>query len=464
MIFDLELKPATSIALKDDSGHSITYGDLVETVTSNKTILQKRNLVFVLAENTVSVVSFLITCFEKKLIPLVLNKDLDCSLLLNYIYTYKPNAIFSPSELVLDDSLDVKRVISWDDYKIQILSTVDISVWEQLSFLLPTSGSTGSPKLVRHSYENIQFSAQSVAQFFEINSNDNGLGILPIYYTMGFSVITSHLYAGACIRLTQYSLTERGFWDILKNEGITILTGVPYTFEVLYKMRFDRVKIPSLRILTQGGGKLSDVMWDSLVQYAVTNQIKFVPTYGQTEGTARMSFLDSSKVIEKKGSIGKPIPGGTFEVWNDAGEAISTNPASGELVYKGKNVTMGYAESIEDLNLGDLRGGILRTGDIVQRDSEGYYFIIGRQKRFLKIFGLRISLDEVELLVKNNFSVDCYTSGNDEILLVYITNEAIRVEVKEWLANKIGLFHQAIDIQFIENIPRSSSGKVIFNT
>ncbi|MCF8427116.1 MAG: AMP-binding protein [Bacteroidia bacterium] len=460
MIFDIDIKEPSTVALKDDGGNILKYGELANILRDKSDILPKRSLVFVLADNSTSVVSFLITCFENKWVPLLLNGDLDSLLLENYIHTYKPNAIFS---MGLNLGLDVYKTIGWDNYKIDSINSENLDLHDDLSFLLPTSGSTGSPKLVRHSYNNIIFSAKSVSSFFEIQTSDVGLGILPVYYTMGFSVITSHLQAGAKVVLSNYSLTDRGFWDILKNDGITILTGVPYTFEVMFKMRFERIKIESLRIISQGGGKLSESLWNGLQVYAEKNNIQFIPTYGQTEGTARMSYLESESVKEKIGSIGKAIPGGYFDILGENNTIIEEIEASGELIYRGDNVTLGYAEALQDLSKGDERFGVLNTGDIVRRDKDSFYFIIGRKKRFLKIFGLRISLDEVESLIKNNFETDCYASGDDTSLKVFTTNIDIVDELKMWLSSKLNLFHQAIHIDFIEEIPRNTAGKVIFN-
>lgn len=461
MFLNLDLKEPNLLALRDDKGQNMTFGDLVSTIKESKNRLKDRSLIIVLASNEVAVVSFVLTCLENGWIPLLLNKDLDLDLLQTYITTYQPNAIFCGNDF--DDSIiTFNSRETWQDCKILKIHDVIHPLFEQLSFLLPTSGSTGSPKLVRHSLNNLSFSAQNVAQFFDLNNNDIALAVLPMYYTMGFSVITSHLQAGACVYLTQLPLTERAFWDILKNEGITVLTGVPYTFEVLFKMRFERVKIPSLRIITQGGGKLSDLLWDALTSYASKNQIQFIPTYGQTEGSARMSFLKSDATNIKKGSIGKPIPGGSMLLWDDTGTEITENNKAGELIYKGGNVTLGYAESLDDLKKPDERMGVLPTGDIAIRDEDGFYFIVGRKKRFLKIFGLRISLDEVELLIKNQFEVDCFAQGSDNQLEIYMVDENKLAEVKQWLAEKLNLFHQAIEMKYIQEIPRNSSGKVIF--
>jgi len=458
MIYNLDKANPNHIAFVDDDNLVVTYGDLVHFITKNKNLLPTRSLVFILADNSSAVASFLCACLENRWVPLLLNKDINLELLEVYLTKFKPYALFSSDEKYVEKEV----LFEWGKYRLCLNSQEQTILYEELSLLLPTSGSTGSPKLVRHSYTNLIFSAKSVSQFYQLTSNDVGLVLLPIYYTMGFSIITSHLQVGAKLVLTNYPLTDRGFWNVLKEQHVTVLTGVPYTFEVLFKMRFERVLLPHLRIITQGGGKLSQSLWTALVNYSESKNIEFIATYGQTEGTARMAYLDSSKASIKQGSIGMAIPGGTFELWDENENVITSLDQNGELVYKGENVTMGYAENLEDLQLGDLRNGILKTGDIVRRDSEGFIFIIGRMKRFLKIYGLRISLDEVEFLIKNKFSIDCYATGDDKLLKVFITESANLQEIKTWLSSTIQLFHQAIEIVHIDKINRNSSGKIIF--
>jgi acyl-coenzyme A synthetase/AMP-(fatty) acid ligase len=458
MIYNLENANPKSIAFTDDNGLTLNYGELIHFINKNANLLPRRSLVFILGTNTTPVASFLCACLENGWVPLLLNKDIEDSLLEGYLEKYNPQAVFSTTKKHF-----IKEVLfEWDEYKLFGYNQNKSALNDALSLLLPTSGSTGSPKLVRHSYTNLSFSAERVSQLYNLNSNDVGLALLPIYYTMGLSIITSHLQVGAKIVLTNYPLTDRNFWNVLKEQHITVLTGVPYTFEVLFKMRFERVVLPSLRIITQGGGKLSEHLWNALVTYAETKNIEFIATYGQTEGTARMAYLEASKAATKQGSIGKAIPGGSFEVWDENGKPISSDDETGELIYKGGNVTLGYAENTADLLLGDLRNGILKTGDVVKRDAEGYIFIVGRLKRFLKIYGLRISLDETELLIKNKFNIDCYAAGDDTILKIYVTNAAIMEEVKKWLSSTINLFHQAIEITHVEKIERNSFGKIIF--
>ncbi len=459
MIFELDKKQIDSIALKDDKGALILYGELVGILNNSKDLLPPRSLVLILGGNEATDVTFLLACLHNKWVPILINEDLDEELVNNYIKIYNPNAIFS-SKSEINGCI---KLIEWQDKFIAVLSHNLHASNEELSLLLPTSGSTGSPKLVRHSYNNLEFSSQSVSSMFNLNQFDIGLALLPIYYTMGLSVVFSHLKAGAQVYLSKYSLTDRAFWNILKNEGITVLTGVPYTFEVLFKMRFEKLVIPSLRIITQGGGKITNSMWSQLANYAKNNGLKFIPTYGQTEGTARMAFLDHKMVYDKTGSIGKAIPGGTFEVWDENNKPILEQETQGELVFKGKNVTLGYAENLTDLQKEDERKGILLTGDIVKRDIDGFYFIIGRKNRFLKIFGLRISLDELELFIKNEFNLDCFINGSDESLNIYVNQQNLEEKIKLFISKKINLHHQVVNVQYVSELPRSKSGKIMLN-
>src|SRR5690606_13270187 len=183
----------------------------------------------------------------------------------------------------------------------------------------------------------------------------------------------------------------------------TSITGVPYSFEILKKLRFFRMKLSHLKLISQGGGKLSDELYEDCLNFAEVNNIQFIPTYGQTEGTARMTFVEPAMAAIKKSSIGKAIPKGKLSIINEEGEESFEGAASGEMIYRGPNVTLGYATSLDDLKLEDERNGVLYTGDLVRRDDDGYYFIIGRKSRFLKLYGIRVALDEIEKMIVESF-------------------------------------------------------------
>ncbi len=198
-------------------------------------------------------------------------------------------------------------------------------------------------------------------------------------YVYGLSVINTHIFSGASIVVTDKTLFQKEFWQLMKDFEVTNFNGVPYTFEMLMRLRFLRMKLPALKIITQAGGKLDPELHLKFAEYAAQNDKKFFVMYGAAEATARMGYLPAEKSLDKIGSMGIAIPGGRFEL------------ADGELIYYGDNVSLGYAECGEDLSKDDERHGKLITGDLAKVDDEGFYTIIGRKKRFLKMFGSKFA-------------------------------------------------------------------------
>ena len=181
--------------------------------------------------------------------------------------------------------------------------------------------------------------------------------------------------------------------------------------------------------------------------------------YGQTEATARMSYLPLDKALEKYASIGIAIPGGRFAILDVNGNEITESDVDGELEYWGKNVSLGYGECREDLQKADENHGVLKTGDVARRDADGYYYITGRMKRFLKIYGNRVNLDATEQFLKAvTLSVACV--GVDDKMTVFITDESKKDAVKDLLMQKTGINTRAFDVRVIDAIPIKSSGKL----
>ena len=459
MFLDLDIKKRMSVAVIDDNKDLVTYGDLCDFSVSFSTILPERTLIFILAENTIGALLGYIAALSNRIVPLILSRNIDIEIYERLRDLYNPKYLWIPEDLVQNFGYEV--IFKSRGYALMVTGLISAPLYDELSLLLPTSGSTGSPKLVRHSYHNIEANARNVALLFNLTESERAMAILPMHYTMGLSVITSHLYVGATIFLSGKSLTDKAFWDILREEIITSFTGVPYSYEILQKFRFFKMNLPHLKIITQGGGKLGNELFKLCAEYADNNGKKFFATYGQTEGTARMAFLYPEMALKKIGSIGKAIPNGQLSIIDENGNETFEGEAMGEMVYRGENVTLGYALCGDDLIKGDENGGVLYTGDIVHRDAEGYYFIVGRMNRFLKIFGLRIGLDEVEHLIKSNFDTDCVCSGRDDMLQVIITNQQIANAVKNFVIEKTKLYHKNLEVKVINQIERNEAGKII---
>lgn len=461
MYLNINKHDRSSIAAVDDSGDELSYGSLCHFCEEFANVLPKRTLLFILSENSLASLAGYVACVNNHVVPLILSCHIDKLLLEQLVEIYQPEYFWMP-ESIKDEGYYGEKIFERYHYNLLKTGRTTYPLYNDLSLLLPTSGTTGSPKLVRHSYENLDASALNVATLFELTTSQRAMASLPIHYTMGLSVISSHLLVGATVILSNRSLLDAEYWKMFKKYRATSFTGVPYSYELLARLRFINMYHPYLQIITQGGGKMTEEQFRLYAEYAKNNGKKFIPTYGQTEGTSRMAYLPHTLVGKKVCSIGMAVPYGRLSVVDDNGIEIKEMEAEGEMVYEGKNVTLGYATCGEDLIKEDENHGVLYTGDIVRRDSDGCYFIIGRKKRFLKIFGLRIGLDEIETLVKERFKTDCVCMGNDELLKIVIT-AANGDDVVRFIEEKTGLFHQCIKVIKLEAIPHAESGKVDMN-
>lgn len=285
-----------------------------------------------------------------------------------------------------------------------------------LALLLSTSGSTGSPKLVRLSHENLQANAESIAAYLGIRDTDRAATTLPLHYCYGLSVVHSHLLRGAGLVLTGLSVADPCFWDLFRRARGTSLAGVPYTFDLLDRVGFADMDLPHLRYVTQAGGRLAPERVAHYAELGARRGWDLFVMYGQTEATARMAYLPPDLAAAHPAAIGVPIPGGSFRI-----APVEDHPGAGtgELVYAGPNVMLGYAHGPEDLALGRTVDE-LRTGDLARRTPEGLYEIVGRRSRFVKLLGLRIDPERVEAMLAGH-GIAALCTGDDEALAIAAT-------------------------------------------
>lgn len=461
MILNIDRQPSEKLAAIDANASSLSYGELCSFAKEVSSCMSPRSLVFMMTENTVGGIAWIIGLLESKNVPLILNAHTEEGLFDNMMDIYRPAYLCVPSGHALTERYEsLKEAYG---YSLLVTGNDPCPMYEELSHLLPTSGSTGSPKLVRHKYENIDAAALNISTFFDLTSEDRPLLVLPLYYTMGLSIVFSHLYAGATVLITNQNMTDRAFWAFIKEQKATSFTGVPYSYEILNLMRFFRMDLPDLKLLTQGGGKMPKALNLKFAEYCRDNGKKWIATYGQSEGTARMAWLPAEYAVDKVGSIGKAVPNGELSLVDMDGNLITEPNVQGEMCYRGKNVTMGYARKREDLMLGDERHGYMKTGDLAYRDEDGCYYIVGRMGRFLKLFGMRIGLDECEQIIKAKYPVECACTGTDEKMFVYITDESLTAGVKDELVAKTKLVATAFEIRVIPAIPKNEAGKVLYS-
>lgn len=450
------------VALCDENGREMTYEqlDIQSGILSN--IIGERCLVFSLCRNEIGSVLGYVAFVNHDIVSVQLNANIDDDLLERLSDIYQPSYLWLPK----DQTNRCKDMIEvYQAYDYCLLKTgyyTRYQMFDQLALLITTSGSTGSPKLVRQSYTNLLSNATSIAQYLKLDDTERPITTLPMNYVYGLSIINSHFLVGATILLTEKSLMQKEFWGFFRKSEATSFGGVPYTYEMLDKLRFYRMNLPSLRTITQAGGKITPELHEKLAKYAQDNGKQFVVMYGAAEATSRMGYLPPEKAMDKKGSMGIPIPGGKFTLIDEFGQKIVTPRTTGELIYEGKNVTLGYAKSGLDLAKGDERHGRLETGDMAQFDEDGYYYIVGRKKRFLKIYGNRVNLDEVDRMIKGQFEIEVACAGVDDHLYIFLTDEQMGEVVKDYIVKKTKLNPSAFNVIIIPEIPKNDAGKTLY--
>lgn len=463
-MFDLT-KYRDNLAVLTDRGESMSYLKLYEEADRFTSAFTHKGLVFTLCENVLGSFVGYVSCMNKKIPQVLLDGSKDLELVQRLIEIYEPEYIWLPTARVSEiracsERLENSTIIyEYATYSLISTGYLPREINPDLLLCLTTSGSTGSPKLVRLSEQNLESNAQSIADYLNITDAERPVTSLPMYYSYGMSVINSHLIKGATILLTDQPVTQRSFWSFIKEQKATSIAGVPYTYEMLRILRFFRMDLPCLKTMLQAGGKLNPAFVKEYVDFAEKTGKTFVVMYGQTEASPRMSYLPFEKAIEKNASIGIAIPGGELSVVNEEGRMITDPDVQGELVYKGRNVCLGYAEVRDDLQKGDENHGVLHTGDIAMFDSDGFFYITGRMKRFVKVWGNRTNLDAVEQLVKAVTS-DCACGGIDDMITVFVTQTGLEETIKSLLVEKTGFNPRAFQVKVIDHIPVKTSGKI----
>ena len=457
----------SAIACHDlSTGLAVTYRELDEAVEALASRLSagSKKLVFLVLDNSYRSITAYLACLRARQAVLLIDAKTSPELLKTLITVYSPDLLWSQSPIetgtTLYDSWStaegfLSRGVPWEGDPIN----------PDLGLLLSTSGTTGSPKLVRLKYANVQANAASIAEYLGLGPAEVAITNLPMHYSYGLSVINSHLLAGAKLVCTNASMFQADFWNSFRSQQCTSFAGVPFTYQMLERMGFERMDLPTLRMMTQAGGRLSVDRIKKFHDVAEKKNIRFFVMYGQTEATARISYVPPSRLGGKIGSIGISIPGGTLDVQHD-GVSVEKNGVEGEIVYTGPNVMLGYAESRPCLAKGDETQGVLHTGDIGYRDDDGFFFVTGRTKRFLKIYGLRVNLDEVERMLEPKMGVPVISIGTDDRLLLLLETD------QSSLADEAGntvtkLFHinrPIITAKAMPKLPYTATGKKDYET
>ncbi len=438
------------LAFIQEGGTETSYEQLLrKAVTLSDQIGEEKSLIVIYCKfNIATIVGYLASRLGGHT-ALLLDTDLSRDLIDTLIATYQPNYLWRPHE-------------NSGQYELVCLKKQPHPhLRPELSILLSTSGSTGSPKLVRLSERNLLENAASIIAYLQVNRDDRPIISLPFHYSYGLSVLNTHLHVGATLLLTEASVTQGRFWQLFKSGSGNSFSGVPYTYEMLKRLKFKEMQLPNLRYMTQAGGKMDLQLLREFLELAERCGFKFYVMYGQTEATARIAYLPYKKLREKIGSIGIPIPGGQWWLQDQRRVRIESPNQQGELIYSGPNVMMGYADTVEDLARGDDLGGVLETGDLAYFDAEGYCYITGRLKRFIKLFGNRFSLDDIQKSL-TRMGLEAVAGGSDNRLLIATTMPDRIDAIRDYLTNEYKIHHSVVEVFPVDRFPMSSSGKLLY--
>lgn len=429
--------PADAIALIDAATATpVTYGELGARVAAAAAALQARaagGIAFLCCRNDVATIVDYLAALTAAVPVVLLDARLDAAALGALIARYQP-------EVVLGRAVDGPPAAPGP------------RPHPALALLLSTSGSTGSPRLVRLSRAAVDANAHAIAAALGLGPTEVAPTSLPLHYSYGLSVVNSHLAVGATVLVTDAGLVSDEFWRACRAHGATSLAGVPYSYQMLRRLDLGKLAPPSLRTLTQAGGRLDPALVRHFHGVATARGGRLFVMYGQTEATARISVLAPDDLPAHAGAVGRALPGGALEIDPD-----------GEVIYRGPNVMMGYAEDRADLARGDELGGVLRTGDLGRLDDDGRLWITGRVKRIAKVFGLRVNLDEIEAWLRAQPGVPAAAAvAGDDRLRVFVeggTPETL-AELRHALAAKVGAHATGFEVTGVAALPRLASGKI----
>jgi long-chain acyl-CoA synthetase len=448
----------------EGGGRALSYLDVFQAVEAMRPCFDGRKLIVCFCETSVPALVGYIGFMVHGQVPILIDASQQFGRLQHILKDYDPDYAWLPKSLNADLSLG-EIVHSFDHYVlVRLPRRQEIALHPELQLLLTTSGSTGSSKFVRVSRRNLLANASSIVEFLAIRSDDVAITTLPFSYSFGLSIVNTHLLAGASIQVTELTPLSREFWTLVESKRVTSLSGVPYTWDMLKRIKFERFQLGALRYLSQAGGRMSDEGRAYLNRVSKERGWPCFVMYGQTEATARMSYLPPALLEQKLASIGCAIPGGRFEIVSEAGQLCDAAYEKGELVYYGANVTLGYATTRADLAKGDEWNGRLPTGDVGYRDEDGCLYITGRLKRFVKLFGNRVSLDEVETLLHTGFKgAEFICFGQDDRLQIAFVGDVEATELVTFVSQQLSIHRSAIWCTSLREIPRLSNGKVNYS-
>lgn len=461
------------------SHQQISFADLYESCTKLaeklKSSIGENKQIIILSENSIFQITAYLAILKSGNICIPLNPAIEIENLVQILGKTEVGHAFV-SRRYVEKFKNLSFDLLSDDYiktsneEIRNNNTEDTAGFDdkRLAEIIFTSGSTGEQKGVLITHKNIIANTASIIEYLQLSTSDTMEVVLPFYYCYGLSLLHTHLKVGGSIVLNNNFMFIGTVLQDLNKYQCTGFAGVPSHYQILLRKTrdFKTTKFPSLKYVTQAGGKLHDTF---IHEFSETfPEIKFYVMYGQTEATARLSYLPPDKLKSKSGSIGHGIPGVKLLVVNENGEAVKNE--IGEIVAEGDNIMLGYLNDPVD-TANALKNGWLHTGDLGLMDDDGFIFIQSRKKEIIKVGGVRISPHEIEeVIVTYPGVIACIIESiPDEILgeaikaTVFLNEENKNTftenQILKYCATKLSINKLPKEILFETKLPFNSAGK-----
>lgn len=451
----------SKVAIITDRNESLTYQELWDSINGMTNQIEAGRLALIIMNNDLGAVIYYLSCIKIGVVPIILDKNVGKEVLEYYVAKYEPEYI-----LGLSKEKEVQAYIKTAGY-IKKTDIFRYSLFEKkwdkskrihrnLAMLLPTSGTTSDSKLVRISKTNLYNNTMNICKALKIKDSDVAITSLPLSYTYGLSILNTHLFMHATVLLTDKSVLQKSFWDFTEKYKATSFAGVPYTYELLEKKGY-LMKDSSIQLYTQAGGKLSAHLQEKFTRHCSESKKKFIVMYGQTEATARMSYLPMEFGLQKIGSAGITIPEGRIAIQKN-----QETDDEGEIIYYGENVSMGYCNCLEDLALGNINNNVLHTGDMGYLDNDGFLYITGRKSDFVKMYGRRFGLTSISQMIQEVCGLHAYcTFEQNQIVIMYERDAKESIEeVKKWLPKRLHLSSGDFIYNMVNQFERTPNGKI----
>lgn len=463
-----------------DNGE-ISYSEIYERVYSIACLLQYKNYskedsVLVISENSAFFIETYFGIIKSGSICVPVNPSMDKKDIAYIAKILNTKLIFCQYKYkneikdCLGENIEICTERDICEKQSNVKLKIDADMKEDTALIMFTSGSTSKPKGVMLTHYNLIYNTDSIIQYLNLTDKDRIEVVLPFYYCYGTSLLNTHFRCGGSLVINNRFMFPQTVIDDINKYKCTGFAGVPTTYQILLRMtNLNDSRFSSLRYVTQAGGKLPKIFISEL--YKILKGVDIYIMYGQTEATARLSYLPPQHIIDKLGSIGKGIPGTELMILNKDGVPVNTGEI-GEIAARGANIMKGYFDDEDETNK-VIKNGLLYTGDIAYKDKDGYIFIVSREKNIIKCAGNRISSGEIENAIASiKQVVECAVIGvEDEMLgeavkaFVVLNGRYKDIDEKyiiNYCSSRLPKYKTPKYIKFLPSLPKNSSGKVLF--